>query len=291
MATPDSTPKQTSQKVGTIYALIDPRNDEIRYVGQTYQTPQARLRNHLSASKRGVRTHVACWLRGLILNGFKPIMVELEIIQGNGNDAEKQWIAYGYNNQWRLTNHTIGGDGNLGNKSSVITKQRISAAHKTRFKDPALRQERSAAVKAQWANPEIRERRLAGLRESIASDEWIKNNRQSQLDRWAKPDAREKHSQTMKQALSSDEARMKMSKAASAITGESRSNALKKRYENPEARVKTGTASKALWEDPDYRAKQSKSRKATWDDPEYRKRMSEIRKRSWITRKAKKSDS
>lgn len=260
----DSTSKSADQKECSIYALIDPRTDKIRYIGQTYQITETRLRGHINASRRGVRTHVACWIRGLLLNSLRPLLVTLELVIGNGDDAEKRWIAFGYSQGWRLTNHTDGGNGNSGNKASAITKARMSIAHKQRFKDPQTRLQRSNAVKSQWTDPAIRERRLLGLRNAINSEQWVENNRQAQLTRWAKPGAKEKQSEVMKRALDSDEARAIKSKAASSVTGEVRSKALKKRYENPEARIKTGAASKSLWEDPEYRAKQSASRKASW---------------------------
>ena len=36
-----------------IYQLIDPKNNEVRYIGKTVQDPKYRLYSHISVSKTG----------------------------------------------------------------------------------------------------------------------------------------------------------------------------------------------------------------------------------------------
>ena len=54
-----------------IYGLIDPRNGELRYVGQTVRLPQLRLSQHLSIAKKGAKSYNYFWLRQLLAEGLK----------------------------------------------------------------------------------------------------------------------------------------------------------------------------------------------------------------------------
>jgi len=47
----------------------------------------------------------------------------------------------------------------------------------------------------------------------------------------------------------------------------------KKRWQDPEYRVRQSAAGKKLWQDPEYRAKVSAAIKKRWQDPEYRAKM------------------
>ena len=62
----------------TLYRLVDPRTDEVRYVGQTTNTPAVRLSSHISAARSGRfpsgRTAVASWIRDLLNLGLRPII-------------------------------------------------------------------------------------------------------------------------------------------------------------------------------------------------------------------------
>ncbi len=75
-----------------IYALIDPRDGRVRYVGKT-RTPWARLCGH--SSKRGnknVGRPVCRWLLELNKAGHRPFMFKLEVTQ-DWDVAERRWIA------------------------------------------------------------------------------------------------------------------------------------------------------------------------------------------------------
>jgi hypothetical protein len=57
-----------TEKTGTVYVLLDPRGDTIRYVGQTTRPLPQRLSGHLSS--RG--TPMAAWVADLRGLGLRP---------------------------------------------------------------------------------------------------------------------------------------------------------------------------------------------------------------------------
>lgn len=59
-----------------IYLLIDPRDNSKKYVGMS-KDPNKRLKDHIYDSKRE-RTKKGNWIRKLVNNGLKPILVILE---------------------------------------------------------------------------------------------------------------------------------------------------------------------------------------------------------------------
>jgi hypothetical protein len=98
-------------KTTYIYALIDPRDDQVRYVGKADNVKE-RFMSHLRESKTNAKSHKCAWIRTLIAEGLKPVVKTLEEV--NIDEWQKAEIYYiqefrkmGVN----LTNHTIGGDG------------------------------------------------------------------------------------------------------------------------------------------------------------------------------------
>lgn len=74
-----------------VYALIDPNDGLVYYIGQT-RNPKQRLSTHLT--ERFLRRAKAEWLRGLIEKGQQPVMQILETITGEGVALarEREWI-------------------------------------------------------------------------------------------------------------------------------------------------------------------------------------------------------
>lgn len=127
-----------------IYALKDPRTDEIRYVGWTIKTPERRLANHIWQAKARRSSHVHRWILCILADGVMPAIEVLEAGSGDGwRAAEREWIfrlrAIGV----RLTNIADGGEGKPGAKQSTETRAKIAAAHST----PEARAAKSAFMR------------------------------------------------------------------------------------------------------------------------------------------------
>lgn len=114
-----------------IYKLIDPRTDEIRYVGKTETTLKKRYSVHLRDAKNGTEWYVSRWIRQLLSYDMLPVMEVIEeCFEETWAEREIYWIAYGRQMGWRLTNLTDGGDGTSGWVASEKTKRNISEAKK-----------------------------------------------------------------------------------------------------------------------------------------------------------------
>ena len=82
----------TSQKVFRIYALLTPDRKSARYVGQTADTLQNRLEDHL---RRPGRSQKGDWIRAMRARGASPQIVLLEEVLGYRQEAyerETYWI-------------------------------------------------------------------------------------------------------------------------------------------------------------------------------------------------------
>jgi hypothetical protein len=80
----------------TIYGLIDPNTNEVRYVGRTRQAATQRLTHHITAAKRGHSRPVYEWIRGLLPQ--HPFMVilqdDIEVERkGSGSHSERRYWA------------------------------------------------------------------------------------------------------------------------------------------------------------------------------------------------------
>src|SRR5258708_18627919 len=101
----------SDRTVATIYVLVDPRTEEIRYVGGTNRSLKARLGRHLAA--RG-KNHRVAWLALLKRRGLIPLIrVVQQVPVQYYAEAERYWIAYFRTMGCRLVNSTDGGDGLL----------------------------------------------------------------------------------------------------------------------------------------------------------------------------------
>ena len=109
-----------------IYGLKDPRSDMIRYVGKS-DKPIVRLKHHID-NRNYLNTYKSCWIRGLVNNNIIP---ELEIIDEvpfkDWKDWEKHYIKLFKSFGAKLTNSTLGGDGNV---LTEEIKKKISDAQK-----------------------------------------------------------------------------------------------------------------------------------------------------------------
>lgn len=118
----------------TIYALLDPKTNNIRYVGQTTQKVNLRYNGHLNeAIRHKKRTKVKNWIKSLLNQNLKPKLIELENADNFNKlcELEKFYISYfNFLTNNSLLNHTEGGEGTPGRILSKNTKKLISKANK-----------------------------------------------------------------------------------------------------------------------------------------------------------------
>jgi hypothetical protein len=137
-----------------IYALVDPRSDCIRYIGQA-KNAENRLLGHLNDP---ARTRKNNWIRQLLKLGLKPIMEILEETSDPDRD-ECFWIAslraaganilnqndggaVVYTDEIRAKLAAAGRKGK-GRKKSEEHKAKLRAANLATWSDPVKRQEHS----------------------------------------------------------------------------------------------------------------------------------------------------
>jgi hypothetical protein len=124
----------------SIYALVDPRTNAVRYIGWTVNV-RRRLCGHLRRARTEHGAHRAGWLRQLMRLGLRPNVQIVERGVGVGwQAAEKKWIANFLATGARLTNKTFGGDGTLGFRPS------FSAEHRRRISESKRGGKRPDAV-------------------------------------------------------------------------------------------------------------------------------------------------
>ena len=117
----------------SIYALVDPRTDCIRYIGQSGHCWEAKREQHRRAR----------WILGLLKLGLKPEMVVLEEVAADqANDAERFWIASLLAAGARLVNTDAGGGSIPWTKE---LRERVTRANLGRIPTPEARANMSAA--------------------------------------------------------------------------------------------------------------------------------------------------
>ena len=101
-----------------IYALLDPRDNQIRYIGKANK-PKDRYNNHYNSS-RDKYTHKRNWINSIRKDGFRPEMIVLdEVPKTEWQYWEKFYICLFKTWGFNLVNYTNGGDGStFGNKGS-----------------------------------------------------------------------------------------------------------------------------------------------------------------------------
>ena len=115
---------------GYIYGLIDPRNDKIKYVGQTKWTLNKRYCEHLRNAKykKTKYLNLYMWINKLKNIDLLPIIKKIENVDVEFlNEREKYWISY-YGKQ--LINVTKGGAG-----INFIEKRKFTKEHRKKIGD------------------------------------------------------------------------------------------------------------------------------------------------------------
>jgi len=164
-----------------IYALKDPRDGRIRYIGQTSMSLRRRMQAHLLRAPIE-RTHKGVWLRNLLAAGLKPVYEVLGTGYGEWAEAERRWIREGRERGWALTNGTAVGEGLRG--LSDEGRARLSAARRARITKSETRAKMSEARKNQRLSASHLQAIRAGHRGRALSPE-ARAKAIASLGRWA----------------------------------------------------------------------------------------------------------
>lgn len=96
-----------------IYALVDPRSDQIRYVGKSVD-PDGRLRSHVCVARGDSQTHVSRWIRQVLADGCRPRVEVLQTVTAETwQEGERFWHRELTRAGLRLTNQAPCGGGGL----------------------------------------------------------------------------------------------------------------------------------------------------------------------------------
>lgn len=113
--------------MASVYALIDPRSHQLRYIGKALKTEQ-RERNHFNQCKYE-HSPKGEWMRELRSAGLQPEMIVIDECEpAESANREKYWIARALSRSAPLLNMKSGGQGRV--KTSAETRRRISEAVK-----------------------------------------------------------------------------------------------------------------------------------------------------------------
>lgn len=136
-----------------IYALLDPRDGDIRYIGAS-ASPLTRVSEHVVHARMTRRPGKVAgrrdiWLRQLDDDGLFPGLQILEQPTTEWQVKERNWIALGIELEWPLTNSKIGSNADY----SPSQKQRVDLGTRS-----------SKRRKGVSLSLETRERIAAGVR-------------------------------------------------------------------------------------------------------------------------------
>ncbi len=164
-------------KKGLIYSLICPLTNEIKYIGQTTQLLQSRLRGHIRDIDKSVN-YKNNWLKYIRKNGLLD-KLKIEIIEECDynilNEREIYWINFYKGVGLKLTNSTLGGHGIRGYKHTEISKHLISE----RSKKP--RKKMSDIARKNISKSLIGNKRHFGKLHSIETRKKISNSRKGSI--------------------------------------------------------------------------------------------------------------
>lgn len=181
----ESTPA-SSTPTTFIYALLDPRTREIRYIGKTDKLA-ARLRLHIRTRENTYKSH---WIQSLVAKGLRPIMQIIDkVYVHEWQAAEAAYIIFFKEQGCNLTNATPGGDGlGSGQDNPQFRKPRT----------PEVKAKIRAKLMGHGVSAETRARMSAGIKGKC------KGRKHS-------PEARARMSAAQKGKIISSETRAKLS--------------------------------------------------------------------------------
>lgn len=113
-----------------IYAIKDPRDYQIRYIGKTVDIKR-RFKNHMQPSYLKGNTYKNNWIKKILNEGLQPIFeVVEECSEDKWEERERFWISYYREIGFNLTNMCDGGEGGHGAVRTENFKLNLSKKRK-----------------------------------------------------------------------------------------------------------------------------------------------------------------
>ena len=266
----------TEQQQYVIYAIIDPRTDKIRYIGQTRCIKRRRNR-HQGGNAHG---KIGSWERDLVQAGYAPIfkIVEDGLTTDTVDDAERKWIAKNLEEGADLLNVLAGTTGYIGGNYPQEIRDKISATMKELWQDPEFHDEQVRKMTEALADPEIRAKMSAAATGRVLDEETRARISDTVTELWKDPDYREHQSRVHKQ-----------SSAEAWQDPETRKNHAAA-MQSEETHTKISDASKCMWQDPETRSRLMADRRSRGPhSEEHKRKIAEGVKRNWLKRQGKQS--
>ncbi len=127
-----------------IYCLVDPRTDDVRYVGMAKDV-RHRVWQHMYYNRGG--SHKVNWINALKRADLEPRAYILEVCRGDEwKEAEVRWISHYRTVGLGLTNATDGGDGVTGFKCNDEQRERRASVNRGRVRSDEFKKKVSAAL-------------------------------------------------------------------------------------------------------------------------------------------------
>lgn len=115
------------REMAKIYGLIDPRSNQIRYVGCTIQRVEDRLTQHIVTARKS-DTGRSRWLNELDRLGLRPKIVILEQVEPKrGHEREKHWTSKLIDEGANLTNEGVAMGGGLNARRKIEWTPKLDA--------------------------------------------------------------------------------------------------------------------------------------------------------------------
>lgn len=144
-----------------VYGLIDPRTNELRYVGKSC-SGMHRPRQHSFAFFRKANTHVGHWLNSMFLDGgHKPLILVLRECQSDIEVIAHEIVLIATFRQagFELTNITPGGEsGSTGYRHSDEARAKISEALRNRVWTEQSREKIKMSLAGRKRPPSVNEK-------------------------------------------------------------------------------------------------------------------------------------
>ena len=197
-----------------VYGLLDPRTNEIRYVGLS-TTGLKRPREHGKPSQMKMQLPRSCWVRSLRAAGYDYFIIILQRCDSFEAlcEAEKDWIAVGRSALGdRLLNLTDGGEGTIGCHPSKESIEKNRAKNTGRKNTPEAIKLMSESRSKYLADPEVRKQISKKQREVWASKELQEKQRRINAEYWT-PEVRAEFSLKLKGIKRTPEAKANIATA------------------------------------------------------------------------------